>query len=165
MKLGNKGFSLIELLVVIALIAIGLSVSTLNFSQWVKKNSIEKQTKELFTDLNDARVKSIYLKKRHSIVFQPNSYIFKEYSSLNDHRVTGGELLSTKSISNQMTKEDGTSSIADVIIEFDIRGLTYDNNTIRFNPINSGAAYDCIVISEARTNLGQMGTGNVCNQK
>lgn len=165
MKLGNKGFSLIELIIAIAIIGIGAAIATLNFNQWVRKANIEKQTKELLTDLNDARLKSVYTKKRHSIVFQPNSYVFKEYSSLNDDTEDGGRVIESKTVANQMTKANGTTSIADMIIEFDIRGFTTDWQTVRINPINSGAAYDCIIISYTRTNLGQMGSGNVCNQK
>jgi prepilin-type N-terminal cleavage/methylation domain-containing protein len=164
MELRNKGFSLIELIVVIAIIAISASLATLNFNQWVKKSNIERQTKELFSDLNEARLKSMYMKKRHSIVFQPTSYIFKVYSTDNDDRVSGGEKVYSKTTANQMTKASG-NSLADRIIEFDIRGFTSDVETISFNPINSGAGFDCIVISNGRTNLGQMGSGNVCIQR
>jgi prepilin-type N-terminal cleavage/methylation domain-containing protein len=163
MRQGCSGFTLVELLIVIALIGIAAGIATINFSQLTKKTNIEKQTKELFSDLNDARLKSIYTKKRHSIVLQSNSYVFKEYSSVNEDRSAGMPLLS-KTVSNTMTTENG-GSLANVIIEFDIRGFTYDFNTIRMNPVNSGAAYDCVLISDARTNMGQMGSGNVCSQK
>ncbi|MBI2353485.1 MAG: prepilin-type N-terminal cleavage/methylation domain-containing protein [Deltaproteobacteria bacterium] len=167
MKLGNKGFSLIELIIVIAVLGIGAAIATLNFNQWVRKANIEKQAKELLTDLNDARLQSVYTKKRHSVVFQPNSYVFKEYSSLNEDTEDGGRVITSKNVANQMTTLSG-GSLADSIIEFDIRGFTSDWNTVRINPAYSGAAYDCIVVSNARTNLGKIeksGSSDVCNQK
>lgn len=167
MKLGIKGFSLIELIIVIAVIGIGAAIATLNFNQWVRKANIEKQTKELLTDLNEARLKSVYTKKRHSIELYQNSYVFKEYSSLNEN-ASAGRILYSKNVSSQITTADGSaldSPSVNNVVEFDIRGFTTDMNSFRFNPISSGAAYDCIIISNARTNLGQMGSGNVCNQK
>lgn len=165
MKLGIKGFSLIELLIVIAVIAIAAGAATLNFNQWVRKANIEKQTRELFGDLNEARLKSIYMKKRHSIVLYSNSYVFKEYSSENEDK-TNGRTLYTKNTTYQMKTEDG-AVLDGNIVEFDIRGFTVfpSNNTYRIDPINSGAAFDCVIIADSRTNLGQMGSGNACKQK
>lgn len=162
----NKGFSLVELMIVIAIIGIGLGAATLNFSQWIKKTNIEKQTRELFGDLNEARLKSIYMKKRHSIVVYTNSYVFKEYSSENENRFAG-KTIYTKNTAYQMTTKTGASVADGPVVEFDIRGFTVvpSNNTFRINPVNSGAAFDCVIISDSRTNLGQMGSGNVCNQK
>lgn len=162
MRHACRGFSLVELIIVIAIFGIAASIATLNFNQMTRKAQIEKQTKELFSDINNARLQSVYMKKRHRIVFQPNSYVFKEYSSLNEIDSAATKVLFSKNVSNQMTTKSGDSINP---IDFDIRGYTYNYNTIMFNPINSGAAFDCIVISDARTNMGQMGSGNVCNQK
>ena len=160
----NSGFSLVELLIVIAIIGIGLAVATLNFNQWIKKTNIEKQTRELFGDLNEARLKSIYTKKRHSIVLNPSNYVFKEYSSENENKANG-KVLFSKNTAYQMTTKTGTALDGN-IVEFDIRGfLVVGNNTIMVNPVSSGAAFDCVIISDSRTNLGQMGSDDVCNQK
>jgi len=164
MKLGNRGFSLIELIIVIAVIAIGSSIATMNFNQWMKKSNIEQETRELYSDLNEARLQSIYTKRRHSIVLKTtNNYVLKQYSSLNEATTAGTELQS-KTTKNQMTKENGDAFDADTLVLFNTRGFTSNVNTIRINPMNV-AAFDCVIISEARTNLGKMGTSNVCSQK
>ena len=166
MKSTNNGFSLVELLIVIAIIGIGASIATLNFNQWIRKSNIEKETRELYSDLNEARLQSIYTKKQHGIVIETATrYVLKKYSSPNE-APAAGSIRQTKTTKNAMTKDDGTALAADTRILFNIRGFTSNafGNTIRFNPINL-AAFDCIIISEARTNLGKMGTGNVCSQK
>lgn len=163
MPLDRKGFSLVEMLVVIAIMGIAAAIATLNFTQMRTKSNIEKETRELFSDINEARLQSIYTKKRHSIVFPTaNNYVLKQYSTLNE-RSEFGTVLQTKTTNYAMTKTDGSALVADRLVLFDIRGFTSNVETIRFNPINT-AAFDCILISVARTNLGKMGTGNVCNQ-
>lgn len=162
--LRDNGFTLIELLIVITIIGIGAGIATMNFNSYVKKSNIEKQTKELFADLNEARLKAIYVKKRHSIVMNPYNYVFKIYSSENESN-SGGNTIYSKNTLNLMTTKTG-AALDGNIFEFDTRGfLVGTTNTIRINPVSSGAAFDCVIISDSRTNLGQMGSGNACNQK
>ena len=99
------------------------------------------------------------------MILQPSSFIIKRYSSADESRTgdtTRGVTLS-KNLAYPITSATG-SSLADQIIEFDIRGTTNDWGSIRVNPVNSGSAYDCIVISVSRINLGRM-VGGACVQK
>ncbi len=161
----KAGFSLTELVMVIAIIGILLSVVTLNFNQWTNKAHIERGIRELHSDLNTARMDSIFRKNRHSLVINDTAtgYVLKRYSSANESRTTGGTVLFTKSGKYQYAYKDGDPA-ADRIFEFDIRGFTSDWDTIRINPTGSGAAFDCVTVSATRSNLGQM-TGGNCVQK
>ncbi|HEY4745506.1 MAG TPA: type II secretion system protein [Desulfuromonadaceae bacterium] len=168
--MNRHGFSLIELLVVIVLIGIVLTIATLNFSSMNRKAGIERETRELLTDLNTARLDSVYRKQRHAIIFQPNSYIMKRYSSQDESDQYGGDtttgIVLSKTLPYQITKESG-SSLADYPTVFDIRGFVSNvggNFTIRVNPSYSGAAFDCIVISVGRTNIGTMQGGSCVQQ-
>jgi prepilin-type N-terminal cleavage/methylation domain-containing protein len=163
--MNNRGFSLVELVVIISIIGILSTIAALSFSSWMLKANIEKQTREMFTDLNSARSNSIYQKKRHGMILQPSSYIIKRYSSADESRTgdaTKGVIL-TKNLTYPITSESG-GSLANQIIEFDIRGTTNDLVDIRATPVNSGSPYDCIVISVTRINLGRM-EGGACVQK
>lgn len=160
-----NGFSLVELIVVMAIVGTLLATATLSFNSFQRKAKIESQTQEIFSDLNNARLTAMYQKKRQALVFQPTNYQFKSYSTENENRITGGTTQFTKDVSYQITKKSG-AVLADRIIEFNIRGFTSDIDTIRVNPVNSGASYDCIVIHDARTNLGKMdANGMDCNFK
>ena len=175
--LKQNGFSLVELVVVIAIFAMLLSIATLSFNNMQRKANTERYTRELFSDLNAARSDSIFRKNRHSIVINnpATGYTFRRYSSENEDRTTGGQsnplagqppqygIVFTKSIPLVLSKDDGTSAVGD-IFQFDTRGFTGDNGTIRINPVGSGAVVDCVVISVSRTNLGRM-EGNNCVQK
>nr|WP_246545435.1 GspH/FimT family protein [Pelotalea chapellei] len=162
------GFALTELIVVIAIIGILLGIVSLNFFDWQRKTQIEKQTRELFTDINTARTESIFRKTRHRITFQPNSYVFKRYSSDNENSAAG-TVISSRSFSYQLSRGAG-GDISDNSLEFDGRGFliwtnsSSSNLTLRVNPVSSGAAFDCIVIHTVRTNMGKMENGS-CNAK
>ena len=155
-----RGFSLVELIVVVAIIATLLTIATLDFNAWTRRAQIERQTRELFADLNQARTDSFFMKKRHKVVMQPKGYTFSRFSSFDESRTTGGTALATKALTYEMTKESG-ASIANRIFEFDIRGFTNDLDTIRVNPSGTSAQVDCIVVHYGRTNLGKM-ENNAC---
>jgi prepilin-type N-terminal cleavage/methylation domain-containing protein len=159
--MNGKGFALTELIVVIAIIATLLTIATLNFSSMSKKAQIERQTRELFAELNQARMDSVFMKKRHKMIMQPNSYTFARFSSADEDRTAGGTTVRTKTVTYQMTKENGSTSIANKIFEFDIRGFTNDLDTIRINPSGTAAQVDCIVVHNGRTNLGKI-ESNAC---
>lgn len=161
-KPSEKGFSLVELVIVIAIIGILLSIGTIAFNDWTKKYNIEKQTKELFSVINDARLRSIHSKKRHGIVLNPSQYVMRNYSSENENRLAGRTIL-TKTVQYPLMKNSGGGTLAGDLFIFDTRGFI-DNGvgiTILVNPANSGAAQDCIVLSEGRTNMGKLSNG-VC---
>jgi len=156
----NNGFSLIELIITIAIIGILLGIAGINFFDWQRKSQIERQTKELHTDLNSARMNSVFSKARHRITFQPSSYVMRRYSSDNEV-YTAGTIINTKNVSYQFTRETG-GDISDASVEFDARGLltganfSSSNLVLRVNPVASGAAFDCLIIHVARTNMGKM---------
>jgi type II secretion system protein H len=160
----KQGFSLIELIIVMVLMGIILGIGALNFNTWQRKAQIERHTRELMADLNTARTESIFRKKRHAIVInsEATGYVLRRYSSVDESRFAG-TVINTKNVGYLMTKPAGTS-IADRIFEFDLLGFTTDLDTIRFNPNDIGSAFDCIVVSSSRTNIGRM-EGGSCAQK
>jgi len=161
----HAGFTLIELVTVMVVLGILLAIVTHDFGQWSTKAQIEKNIRELNIDLNTARMNSIYQKKEHRLVFNSTAtgYVLRRYSSENESKTSGGTELFSKSGSYQYAKANG-ASIADRKFDFDIRGFTFDLDTIKINRTGSGATFDCVVVSTTRTNIGLM-TGGSCVQK
>ena len=162
----NYGFSLTELITTIAILGILLAIATLNFSSWTRKSQIEKQTKELYSDFNTVRSESIFRKMRHSIIMNTDGsgYVMKRYSSA-DEPTSAGTTLSTINSQFLLKDKDNANFISgNRTFMFDIRGLASDWNTIRVNPSDSGAVFDCVVVDTGRTNLGRM-VGGACVQQ
>lgn len=170
------GFTLVELIVVIAISGILLSIVTLNFNSMNRKAKIEQIARELVADLNMARSESIFRGKRHSIVINSTAtgYAFRRYSSLDEGRTSTAPnpatatippygIITTKNLNFVLAQEAGTP-FGDPIFEFDRNGFTTDLNTIRVNPVDSGAAFDCVAVSASRTNIGRM-EGGSCVQR
>jgi prepilin-type N-terminal cleavage/methylation domain-containing protein len=163
------GFSLIEIIMTIAIMSIVVSISTISFNSWTSKSNIEKQTRELFTDLSEARTKAFTQKKVHGIVFQPTSYVMKSYSSETEYvdstaAATKGIVVATKTLKFTLTKTDTTSDITNTPVIFDTSGFTNDWYTIIVNPTTAQAALNCVVTSSARANMGKM-NGTNCDFK
>lgn len=166
-QLYQSGFSLIELIIVIAIMGIVMAISTISFNSWQTKSRIESQTREIYADLADARTKAFTQKKVHGIVFQPNSYVMKSYSSEVEYAsITGaaanGVVISSKSLKYGITKTDTATAFTDLSVLFDITGLTSTTPststfgfTIVVNPVNISPAINCLVISVARVNMGK----------
>jgi len=164
----NSGFSLIELMVVVAIIGIVLGISTLNFHSWQVKSKIEAQTREMYTDITEARTNAFTQKKAFGIVFQPTSYVMKSYSSEVEYSnstnaVDNGIVVASKSLKYSLTTSTG-GDISNTPILFDTTGFTtgwVSVLTVFVNPVTEPAALNCLVIYKSRANMGKI-NGTTC---
>jgi prepilin-type N-terminal cleavage/methylation domain-containing protein len=176
MKFNAKGFALIELIVVIVIIATVLSVVSINFSSWQKKYNIENQAKEMMSDLSDLRMRAIRTKSNHMALLSadPKLMTFRSYTSEERVNTTNGKEVFRKYLKYAVMrqKSDGSGTLVtsgDIGItsrgytqDFQVGGTFQSDQTLVILPAGSGASVDCLVISDARINLGQNnGTGCV----
>lgn len=139
--MNNRGFSLIELLTIIALIGILSALATFGFSQYSRKSRITNQTRALYGDLMEYRLKALYEKRNWSFKFSGTGYGI--YSSV-DTTVTP-----VSTVVLQYPIEFNTT-----YVKFDSQGLTNNSGTICVSSAND-AVVDSVVISKTRIKLGK----------
>lgn len=157
--MNHQGFSLLELLTVITIVGILTTVGVLNFSSWQKKSIVERYTKELYADVQGARMNAIYTKTRQGIEFAPQRVTFKRFSSESD---AAGTVIATKTLPVVLTR-NWTSANSNRI-EFDTSGIMSDPIIkVACFANTDDASYDAIIITPVLTNMGKaINRGAVC---
>jgi type IV fimbrial biogenesis protein FimT len=185
MKFNSHGFSLIELMVVVVIIAVLLSIATLQFNTWQVKSNIDTQTRELLSDLSDARLGAIQTKGSRTVILTPTSAAFWSYSTNEQVMPVSpatGRLLQMRYFKNPIVTASSNNGLFGGNIGFNSNGFTDDfNSTFTSNqmivaqppgttnptlvapsPTGTDAAIDCLVISTTKINVGKYINGTGC---
>lgn len=157
--LNRKGLSFVELIVVLAIAGTLLSLATMNFSQMQRKAKVDQVVRELHTDINTARLESVYKKAEHRLKFGDKDYELQR-ASYDDNGNIVWNTVFAKKVVFQLKLANG-AAVPNMI--FNIRGMTTNQQTIVVSDDGAGSI-NCIVVSTARTNLGKM-TGDKCVQR
>jgi len=157
----EQGFALTELIVVIALIATLATIATLNFSSWQRKYQIEGQVKEMLSDFNDVRLRAIATKDQHRVILNPTSYVFRRYSSEAD---ATGQVVFDRDLNYTIQRFNaGTlSALSNTPVVVDERGFTDSQMTIAVGVGLGSPAYNCLLVSGSKVNMGRI-NGNNCD--
>ena len=175
-SMNDKGVSLIELLVVAAVVGILAVALGFTYVGWVGAYKMEKATKDLYTDLMNAR----------SLALTQNRMYFATLVDGNNYSVTPDTNDSTALDAGDVIMPSYPKRVQYAIswngaapvnrsISFDKRGVIGVVGTTPFpaDPVITLATsadvdpdYNCIVISQTRINMGKrnLGTG-VCDVK
>lgn len=150
---GETGFSLIELIVVIGIIGILFSIGTINFTQWLTKNRVEAQVRQMVTDFSQLRVRAFTTKQPHSIKVYKKSYVFRSYSSDAD----AGSIMPSGTYTVQFPlKSNSSTDYTGTEFAIDSRGMsTSDTGTIYLDYQNASPSIDCLTIHTLRINPGK----------
>jgi prepilin-type N-terminal cleavage/methylation domain-containing protein len=174
----SKGFNLIELLIIIAIMGIVAALAAPNLTNLVRKNRIENQTRRIYTDLSNMRVRAMSTNRMHCLIFQPapvNHYQVISDTNNNGQcdaappdtevlRRAGIDIVPFTFTNNVPAKEEisFTPSFAGGAI-FNGRGLATIQGTICVTAPNIQPSRNCVVINPTWIRMGRLPLGAQCN--
>jgi Tfp pilus assembly protein FimT len=159
----NEGITLIELLMVVSIIGILIIITGYSFTGWRGNYQIEDQTKTLYSDLMDARVRAMTRDRMHFAVLAAGNYALFEDTNNNNSAEPGAGDNAVPGFTTAKTvlHELGWTGT----IMFNARGLSDSEVTIPVTlPGDVHPDYDCINVYRSRIRMGQM-SGGTCAEK
>ncbi|MBI5846956.1 MAG: GspH/FimT family pseudopilin [Nitrospirae bacterium] len=133
------------------------------YSDWIGRYKVEKQTKEIYSDMMSARMMAMERSREYFVDFtSPTTYRIVE--DTNDNSAinvgAGDTVLVPKTVE---FANDANGGGIPLTFKFNRRGTISPLRTISITHTTE-PDYDCIVVSSTRINMGQM-SGNSCVQK
>ncbi len=164
----EAGFSLIEMLIVMGLLAILMTIATIQMKSWMDRYDAEIQIKEIYADLMNARTRAMQKNRIVFVILGSGQYsIYEDTDPVPD----GDGLLDTtkdtpvlqKTTQFAITHNLGSGAFQ---LSFGAAGLA----TLATNPgwlritTSESPEYNCILISSTRINMGRF-DGTNCTAK
>lgn len=148
--MNERGFTLVELICTIAIMAILMTIATMQFRQYTIKANIEKQVRTLYADIMNARSDAVMKKVVRS--FGVTATGFKVYATIDG---TGAPLLQT-------TFTYPIVSDVSIVPYFDTRGVANNISTMTIcvQPLGNPAAIDSIIVGQTMIQMGKWRGGD-----
>ncbi len=153
---GQEGFTLFEVLIVMVIMGILMGIGALSFRGMQQRYTVERQVKQMYTDLMNARLRAVQRDRMQFVAFPTSTgySVYEEpdggngvFSSATDSLVSTNALQTSYSI---------VSVPAITLMTFSTKGLLDPTQagTILITP-TAGGEYDCISIDQIKTGMGQ----------
>lgn len=161
-KTARGGFTLVEILITIAILGILVVIAVGDFRGLNEKYKVEAETKQLYSDLMDARGRAM---QRNRIFFVRLSGA--GYATYEDTNTPpDGNGIWDNAADTKVADVTASHAIITVLpggFEFNRNGIASVTGNLRFSS-TANPDYDCITIGPTRIKMGQY-TGGVCVEK
>jgi type II secretory pathway pseudopilin PulG len=158
----NRGIILIELLVVIVVTGTLAAALAFSFRGWMANYHAESQTKEVYADLMNARLRAMHQNRLHFIVVAHQRYqIFEDTDESGGNAPSGGDAAlwaSPKPFRYPSLWEGTVVMHTNGIVS---NNISYLGATMRFDLDEDGDGvpdispdYDCVILYTSRINIG-----------
>lgn len=162
---GEKGFTLIEMVIVVAIFGILLAIAAISASVWIPRYNVESQTKQLYSDLMNARVSAMERNRMFFVTLLPantaNQYSIYEDNwpspDGNEQQDPQDRLVTQTTVKYLLVSNPTTTSFS-----FAGSGMASAATDI-WCKSTANPATDCIGLAPTRILMGKWnGTTNTC---
>lgn len=168
-RMDERGVTLIELIIVSSILVILAAAAGFTYQGWIGRYKVEKVTKDLHTDLMNARSLALTQNRMYfATLVDANNYSITQDTNDSNTLNAGDTVLPTYPKRVEYAISWDGAAPANQTISFSKRGIINIGGTISFtSPAGVDPDYDCIVISQTRINMGRWGdpVAGVCNEK
>lgn len=151
----ERGFTLVELIIVVAIMAVLVSVGSLEYNKMQKKANVEREVVTIYTSLSDVRLQALYTKTPRTVTLIGSQ--LKIYST-DDTAVPPA---STIALSYPVVMSTGDNRVvfdgSGMMNEAD-RSICVELPGAAESPGNT----DSVVVSAARVHMGKRESGGAC---
>lgn len=149
----QRGMTLLELVGVMAIMAILMTIATLNFRSYRERALIDSQAKEIYADLMKVRSEALFRKEDRAVKVTATNQL-----SVYGKSDASGPVLWQKTYSSRKAI---SSNNADPLV-FDSQGVVNSAKAFCVDVAGNGAGVDAVVISTTSLMLGKL-TGGACS--
>lgn len=172
----ERGFTLIELIVILLILGAMATIALPNFSNFVRKNRIQNQTKRIHADLINARVMSMSRNMNHFVVFDlpgKKYSIFADTNGNKEYDAPPGDtqVLVRSSVDkdnfsffNVIPQNETIQTTTGFMGEFNTRGIAEQWGTVCIVASNIQPSQNCVAVSPTQIRIGKLTLGDVCNE-
>ena len=160
----KSGITLVEVVVVVAIVGILVIALGFEYGGWMGGYKVEKQFKEFHADLMQARIQAMERKRNFFVALAATTYaVYEDTNPAPDGNGTLEVAADTQRINKTFETGKPITWNGGATVEFTTRGLSSTQKTLCSNSLID-ADYNCIIISQARINLGKLtDPGGACN--
>jgi prepilin-type N-terminal cleavage/methylation domain-containing protein len=163
--MNRRGVTLVELLVVVSIIAILAIALGFTYQGWMGRYKVERQTKDIFTDLTAARTNALTRSRMFFITLNATNYSMSEDSNDNIIADEAPPPPFPKTVEYRINWNGADP--AGQVISFDRRGILNVGGTLSLTAASAETDpdYNCIILSQTRINMGKMNAGGNCDAR
>lgn len=160
----SAGVTLVELLIVVSIIGILAVALGFSYQGWMGNYRLESVTKEIYSDLMDARMRALTTARVHFINLESTGYsVYDDTNPAPDGNATLETDADTRIMQKTLPNDYRMSADADAFpqtLTINTRGSISPSISLWIDH-DKDPDYDCISINQTRIHLGKM-SGVIC---
>jgi prepilin-type N-terminal cleavage/methylation domain-containing protein len=163
---GERGFTIIELLVVVIISMILMAIAALSFKDWVTRYNVEAEIKQMYAEIQSARLRAMEKKRAHFVVFDAPARTITVVDDSSPAPYGNGTIETTDTVVKTVALTNSVTFSAGfpATLSFDAKGIANVGTATGAMCVASRVSpdFDCLTIGQSRINMGKLTAQGGC---